>query len=107
MIGSFSPKTFSRIVNYANVWIGAAGFGPLEQLEQAINNLKEIARKADKDPSKVSIYIVNCPNILESPLPSSQVRTPMTGAVEQIGSDNNKLRQWVQITYYLVINFLL
>jgi alkanesulfonate monooxygenase SsuD/methylene tetrahydromethanopterin reductase-like flavin-dependent oxidoreductase (luciferase family) len=58
LIGSFSPKTFPRIVNYANGWIGAAGFGPLEQLEQAINSLKEIARKADKDPSKVGIYMV-------------------------------------------------
>ncbi|MGH9913366.1 MAG: TIGR03619 family F420-dependent LLM class oxidoreductase, partial [Nitrososphaeraceae archaeon] len=37
LLGGFSPKTFSRIVNYANGWIGVAGFGPLEQLEQVIN----------------------------------------------------------------------
>ena len=41
LLGGFSPKTFSRIVNYANGWIGVAGFGPLEQLEQVINGLKE------------------------------------------------------------------
>ena len=92
LIGSFSPKTFSRIVNYANGWIGAAGFGPLEHLEQAINGLKEIARKADKDPSKVSIYMINYPNILESSLSSNQVRTPMTGTVEQIGSDIEQIK---------------
>jgi probable F420-dependent oxidoreductase len=92
LIGSFNPKTFSRIVNYANGWIGAAGFGPLEQLEQAINNLKEIARKADKDPSNVGIYIVNYPTILESPISSNQVRTPMTGTVEQIGSDIEQIK---------------
>jgi len=40
LLGGFSPKTFSRIVNYANGWIGIAGFGPLEQLEQMINGLK-------------------------------------------------------------------
>lgn len=65
----------------------SAGFGPLEQLEQAINNLKEIARKADKDPSEISIYMISYPTILESSLSSNQARTPMTGTIEQIGSD--------------------
>jgi probable F420-dependent oxidoreductase len=92
LIGNFSPKAFPRIVNYANGWIGAAGFGPLEQLEQAINGLREIARKADKDPSKVGIYMVNYPSIFESSLPSDQARTPMTGTVEEIGSDIEQLK---------------
>lgn len=90
LLGGFSPKTFSRIVNYANGWIGVAGFGPLEQLEQAINGLKESARKADKDPSKISIYIGSYPNVLESP--SNQIRTPMTGTIEQIGSDIEQIK---------------
>ena len=62
ILGGYSPKTYSRIVNYANGWIGVAGFGPLDQLEQAINGLKEGARKAGKDPSKVGIYIGSFPN---------------------------------------------
>ncbi|MDW0223644.1 MAG: TIGR03619 family F420-dependent LLM class oxidoreductase, partial [Nitrososphaeraceae archaeon] len=66
LLGGFSPKTFSRIVNYANGWIGVAGFGPLEQLEQVINSLKENARKHDKDPSKIDIFIGSYPNVLES-----------------------------------------
>lgn len=90
LLGGFSPKTFSRIVNYANGWIGVAGFGPLEQLEQAINRLKESARKADKDPSKISIYMGSYPNVLESP--SNQIRTPMTGTIEQIGSDIEQIK---------------
>lgn len=87
LLGGFTPRTFSRIVNYANGWIGVAGFGPLEQLEQAINGLKESARKADKEPSKVSIYMISYPNILESAPSSNQDRMPMTGTVEEIGSD--------------------
>jgi probable F420-dependent oxidoreductase len=87
LLGGFSPKTFSRIVNYANGWIGVSGFGPLEQLEQAINGLKESARKADKDPSKVSIYMVSYPNITEALSSLNQTRTPMTGTIDQIGSD--------------------
>ncbi len=72
LLGGFSPKTFSRIVNYANGWIGVAGFGPLEQLEQVINGLRESARKVDKDPSKIGIYIGSYPNVLESPAPSNE-----------------------------------
>ena len=87
LLGGFTPRTFPRIVNYANGWIGVAGFGPLEQLEQAINGLKESARKADKEPSKVSIYMVSYPNILESAPSSNQDRMPMTGTIEEIGSD--------------------
>lgn len=90
LLGGFSPKTFSRIVNYANGWIGVAGFGPLEQLEQVINGLKESARKANKDPSKISIYMVSYPNVLESP--SNQIRAPMTGTIEQIGSDIEQIK---------------
>lgn len=90
LLGGFSPKTFSRIVNHANGWIGVAGFGPLEQLEQVINGLKESARKADKDPSKISIYMLSYPNVLESP--SNQIRAPMTGTIEQIGSDIEQIK---------------
>ncbi|MGH9964928.1 MAG: TIGR03619 family F420-dependent LLM class oxidoreductase [Nitrososphaeraceae archaeon] len=90
LLGGFSPKTFSRIVNHANGWIGVAGFGPLEQLEQVINGLKESARKSDKDPSKISIYMLSYPNVLESP--SNQIRAPMTGTIEQIGSDIEQIK---------------
>jgi probable F420-dependent oxidoreductase len=88
LLGGFTPNTFSRIVKYANGWIGVAGFGPLEQLEQAINELKESARKGDKEPSEISIYMVSYPNILEStPSSYNQNRMPMTGTIEEIGSD--------------------
>jgi probable F420-dependent oxidoreductase len=92
LLGGFSPKTFSRIVNYANGWIGVAGFGPLEQLEQVINDLKENARKIDKDPSNIGIYIGSYPNVLESPVASNKTRSPMTGTIEQIGSDIEQIK---------------
>jgi len=91
LLGGFSPKTFSRIVNYANGWIGIAGFGPLE-LEQMINGLKESTRKLDKDPSNIGIYIGSYPNVLESPVSSNETRSPMTGTIEQIGSDIEQIK---------------
>ena len=92
LLGGFSPKTFSRILNYANGWIGVAGFGPLEQLEQVINSLKENARKIDKDPSNIGIYLGSYPNVLESPVASNEERSPMTGTIDQIGSDIEQIK---------------
>ena len=106
LLGGYSPKTYSRIVNYANGWIGVASFGPLDQLEQAINGLKEHARKANKDPSKVGIYIGSYPNVLESPPPSNQSRAPMTGTIEQIGSDIEQIKAMGTDHIILVSYFL-
>jgi probable F420-dependent oxidoreductase len=92
LLGGFSPKTFSRILNYASGWIGVAGFGPLEQLEQVINSLKENARKIDKDPSNIDIYLGSYPNVLESPVASNEERSPMTGTIDQIGSDIEQIK---------------
>lgn len=92
LLGGFSPKTFSRILNYANGWIGVAGFGPLEQLEQVINSLKENARKIDKDPSNIGIYLGSYPNVLESPVSSNEERSPMTGTIDLIGSDIEQIK---------------
>jgi probable F420-dependent oxidoreductase len=91
LLGGFSSKIFSRIVNYTQGWIGAAGFGPLNQLEQEIIALREVARKHDKDPSKVGVYLISYPTILESSTASNEPRTPMTGTIEQIGSDIEQL----------------
>ena len=93
LFGGFTPKTFSRIVKYANGWIGIAGFGPLEQLGQMINGLREEARKSDKDPSKIEVIIGSYPSIQESASSSSsQTRIPMTGSIDQIGSDIEQIK---------------
>jgi probable F420-dependent oxidoreductase len=94
LLGGFSPNTFSRIVNYADGWLPVAGFGPLEQLEQAINGLREGARKANRDPSKIHVFVLTYPNVLDSSPTSSQQqqRLPMTGTIDQIGSDIERIK---------------
>jgi probable F420-dependent oxidoreductase len=95
LLGGFSPRTLSRIVEYADGWLPVAGFGPLEQLEQAINGLREGARKANKDPSKIRVFVLTYPNVLDSSSSTSssgQQRLPMTGTVDQIGSDIDKIK---------------
>ena len=91
LLGGFSPKTFLRIVNYADGWLPVAGFGPLEQLKQTINSLREDARKANKDPSKIRIFALTYPTVIDS-FSSAQQRLPMTGTIDQIGTDINQIK---------------
>jgi probable F420-dependent oxidoreductase len=98
LLGGFSPKTFLRIVNYADGWLPVAGFGPLEQLEQAINGLREGARKANKDPSKIRVFALTYPTVIDSsssfPTSSSsseQQRLPMSGTIDQVGTDIDQI----------------
>ena len=94
LLGAFSPKTFPRIVNYADGWIPIAGFVPLEQQEQAINTLRETARKANKNPSDIRIVVLTYPNLLDSSSNSSSnpPRMPMTGTIDQIGNDIEQIK---------------
>src|ERR687885_1491838 len=86
LLGAFSPNAFSRIVNHADGWIPIAGFGPLDQIEQGINVLREQARKDNKDPSNLRIIVLTYPNVLDSSSSSSssssassdQQRLPMS-----------------------------
>jgi probable F420-dependent oxidoreductase len=95
ILGGYTPKTFPRIVNYGDGWILIAGFVPLEQHEQAINGLRETARKANKDPAKIRIFVLSYPNVLDSSPQSSstnQPRLPMSGTIDQIGSDIERIK---------------
>jgi probable F420-dependent oxidoreductase len=94
LLGAYSPKTFPRIVKYADGWIPIAGFVPLEQQEQAINALRESARKANRDPSDIRIVVLTYPNLLDSSSTSSsnQQRLPLTGTIDQIGNDVEQIK---------------
>jgi len=95
LLGAYSPKAFPRIVHYADGWIPIAGSVPLEQQEQAINGLREAARKANKDPSNIRIFVLSYPNVLDSSSQSSssnQQRSPMSGTIDQIGTDIDRIK---------------
>ena len=95
LLGAYSPKAFPRIVNYADGWIPIAGSVPLEQQEQAINGLREAARKANKDSSNIRIFVLSYPNVLDSSSQSSssnQQRSPMSGTIDQIGTDIDRIK---------------
>ena len=94
LLGGFSPKTLSRTVNYADGWLPIAGYGLLEQIEQSINGLREAARKANKNPSNIRVVVLSYPNVLDSSQSpsSSQQRSPISGTIDQIGSDIDRIK---------------
>ena len=54
-----------------------------------------MARKADKDPSKIRVFVLAYPNVLDSSsssTSSSEQRLPMTGTTDQIGGDIDQIK---------------
>jgi probable F420-dependent oxidoreductase len=90
ILGGFVPSTFSRIVKYADGWLPIAGFGPLEQIGQALNGLQESAKGAGRNPSEIRVFALSWPTLLDSS--QQKERMPMTGTIEQIGSDIGQIK---------------
>lgn len=99
-LGGFSPNTFSRIVNYdTNGWLAVVG-GPLEYIDNTIKSIKDIAKKANKDPTNFKVILLAHLNIaLDSKSQSTSSTTkegqrfPFTGTVDQIGNDIKRIKQ--------------
>ena len=99
--GGDSPKIFSRVVNYTDGWI----FGivptipnPFECLRNGMKQLKEEARRLNKDPDKLKTIVVVFPHIS---LPYSsdhyinqneQKRIPFVGTVNEVGRNIQEIR---------------
>jgi probable F420-dependent oxidoreductase len=97
-MGGFSPNTYSRIVNYdTNGWMGLIG-GPLEYLDDIIKTIQNIANKANKDPNRFRVILLTYPNVdinsrNQSGTTSQGQRFPLTGTIDQIGSDIERIKQ--------------
>ena len=99
-LGGFSPNTFSRIVNYdTNGWLAVVG-GPLEYIDNTIKAIKDIAKKANKDPNNFRVILLAHLNIALDPKSQStpsktneDQRFPFTGTIDQIGNDIKRIKQ--------------
>jgi probable F420-dependent oxidoreductase len=95
-LGGFSPNTYSRIVNYdANGWLGVIG-GPIEYLENTMNTIKDMASKTNKDPNNFEVILLTYPNIVDSKedqTANESTRFPLTGAIDEIGNDIQRIKQ--------------
>lgn len=95
-LGGFSPNTFSRIVKYANGWLGGVD-GPLENLANSIKMLREQAIKANnnRNPDEPEIAVLVFPQIDTSPTKQNNTnnRVPMSGTIEEVGGDLRKIKE--------------
>ena len=91
-MGGFSPATFSRIIKYdTNGWLGVP-VGPVEQLRTTVNTMYDIATKANKDPNSFKVILLTYPNISDSKSAGGDQRFPMTGTIEEVGSDISEFK---------------
>jgi probable F420-dependent oxidoreductase len=94
-LGGFNSNTFSRIVKYdLNGWLGVVG-GPLENIENCINTIKENATKVNKNPDNFPTIMLTYPNVKEDDKSSSsndKNRFPLSGSINQIGSDIQRIK---------------
>jgi probable F420-dependent oxidoreductase len=96
-LGGFSSNTFSRIVKYdLNGWLGVVG-SPLEDIENCINTIKENTTKVNKNPDNFPTIMLTYPNVKEDDKSSSSSsngknRFPLSGSIDQIGSDIQRIK---------------
>jgi len=91
LLAGFGPKTFERIVNYADGYLSALAM-PIPTFEQLISGFKQTVEKAGKNPDDFNISTLTFPQITENSSGNGD-RFPMTGTIEEVGSDIKKLKE--------------
>lgn len=88
LLGGFAPKTFERIINHADGWLGIVAM-PIPQLQQIISSLKQAASSANK---QVQVVLLGFPYVMESKA-AEETRGPLTGTIDQIGKDIERIKK--------------
>lgn len=100
-MGAFSPKAFGRVVKYADGWIGMIA-GTLDDFENAVNMIRDMAIKEKetnrerKDKDGFKIILLTYPKVIENSSSSQHKegeRSPMTGTIDEIGSDLKRIKE--------------
>ena len=104
-LGGYDPKAFSRIVNYgANGWLASMSGGKsLQDFENSISELKDRARKANKNPNDFRIILLTYPgrsfnksdgSNSNNNNNNSPTRLPFTGTIDEIGTDIQRIKEF-------------
>jgi len=91
LLGGFGPKTFERIAKFADGYLGALAM-PIPTFEQLISGFKQTVEKTGKNPDDFHISTLTFPQISETSSGNGE-RFPMTGTIEEVGSDIKKLKE--------------
>jgi Luciferase-like monooxygenase len=103
---AFSPRAFRRMVKYTNGWIGMI-YGSFEDFENTINMRKDMANQkkeeenenekgANNNGSEFKLVLLTYPKVVEQrkqdPSKKEDQRPPMTGTIDELGSDLKKIK---------------
>jgi len=90
LLGGFSPKTFERMVKYADGYIGALA-GSFEYFTNSITIFNDFIAQSSKSRKDFDLTVLTYPYILNRS--SKSDRVPMTGrTIDEIGSDLSRLK---------------
>jgi hypothetical protein len=90
LLGGFSPKTFERMVKYADGYIGALA-GSFEYFTNSIKIFNDSIAKSSKSRKEFDLTVLTYPYILNRSSKSDHVS--MTGrTIDEIGCDLSRLK---------------
>lgn len=101
LLGGFSPKTFERMVKYADGYIGALA-GSFEYFNNSVKMFNDSIEKSSKSRKDFDLTILTYPYLFTSS--SENDRSPMCGTIDEIGSDLSKLKSFGVDRVILAIN---
>jgi probable F420-dependent oxidoreductase len=90
-LGGSSSNTFSRMVKYANGWIGVVRSN-LRQLEVTLDLLKREVVKARRNINDFEIIVIIYPNVTELRSEAENV-SDFTGTISQVGNNIKRLEK--------------
>jgi alkanesulfonate monooxygenase SsuD/methylene tetrahydromethanopterin reductase-like flavin-dependent oxidoreductase (luciferase family) len=90
-LGGSSSNTFSRMVKYANGWIGVVRSN-LRQLEVTLDLLKREVVKARRNINDFEIIVIIYPNVTELRSEAENV-SHFTGTISQVGNNIKRLEK--------------
>ena len=101
LLGGFSPKTFERMVKYADGYIGALAES-FEYFNNSVKMFNDSIEKSSKSRKDFDLTILTYPYLFTSS--SENDRSPMCGTIDEIGSDLSKLKSFGVDRVILAIN---
>lgn len=87
-MGAFVPKALKRLAKYADGWNPVAI--PLDGMAQMFASIKQLAKEAGRDPSRMELIIRAHPEIADKPL--GKERSLFSGTLDQIKEDVARCR---------------
>jgi hypothetical protein len=105
-MGASSLGAFRRMVKYTNGWIGMI-YGSSENFQNTINMIKDMANQENEkgkeekgansnNENGFKLILLSYPKVVEEteqdPSKKEDQRPPMTGTIEEIGSDLKKIK---------------